>query len=268
MFFTPLYCLMSSPPKLMTPEQRDAIKQLAQKYNINISGAGVTIDPATKLSVDYEGRSLEDVHIEYLNILCDQREIITPKTMLSYDSERLALAKMLQIAIRANKHNTSISVTTRIDGKTEKATIKRGRYMQLWLHQINDRLVGYGNTTYAREFKWQKKHKTESWGHEVWGLYTENELNHIIQYETERQHTALQQANNALKVALRAIRQYYRLEGVFSNDTAEPTANEYAFLVYSLVELGIIREDELDINARKGNRERELIRDYFREKRK
>ena len=251
-------------PRLLSEGQKCEIRKLAVQYGIDLKGDGVPRTSDTKIKVDF-GTPIEEVHLNFLHILCLYRKtIIVPKKDVSYDSHSYSLARYVLLLHRAYQEKSGIKVSSQL--KHEDCSIPWGANLYTLLLQANSTLhYKYQDIYYVEVLDFHVKQSIEYEGISYPELYSMDELERIIEYERQDEARTLADAKRQLKRLLRSIRDYYVAEGVFQSKTKEPTSREYRFLVYTLVVLGIYTAEDVDKIKSKGEDEKVLIRDYFRD---
>lgn len=254
-----------SDPRLLSEEQKCEIRKLAVQYGIDLKGDGVPHTSDTKIKIDF-GTPIEEVHLNFLEILCLYRTTITtPKKDVRYSSPSYSLAQYVLLLHQAYQEKAGIKVSSQ--GKYKRSCIipwDADLYTLLLL--TNSLLYRKYQDIYFVELDIPVKHLMDYEGIRCPALYSIAELERIIEYERQDEARTIFEAKQQLKRLLHSIRHYYIAEGVFQSKTKEPTSSEYRFLVYTLVVLGIYTAEDIDIIKRKGEDEKVLIRDYFKGK--
>lgn len=233
----------------MTDYQRTEIKELAEKYGINI----------------------EDIHIKRFVIFLLNKPLLNERSEKpdwkepdnKPSSQNLELAEFIELIIAAYENDQPIEVSTTIKGIKSKTVKLSGRNCYKLVLFANTELEHQQDGTYQGLFGWEFKDTINQ--HDYFTEpYTKEELDKILRYERNEEIKRKKSKKRMFVRQLNIIYYHLKDNGVFNNKTKEPTSKEYQFLYDSLCVLGMFPKDNMYTFS--ALLKKEALRDYIRKR--
>ena len=235
----------------MNTQQGNTIKELAKKYNINLTGTPPYC-LNTRMMIEKHNSSPENLHIVRLNIFDPNSkfEIINKELNPYFYRNNYEIAELIRLLSDSIQADSELKISTTIKGIRKEVCLNNYSSIKrdLWLF-ANTFLEYRQDGLYQFEFdipfkeelqdgddNYLTKNHTEP--------YSEIELSQIIEYEKKSILNFEKSSKNRLAFKIQRIVDHYREEHVFNSDMKTIATNEACFLYDILNELGAIQADQ------------------------
>lgn len=231
-------------------EQIEAIKLLALKYNINLTGNVDSLSWNTKAMQEKYDITLEEIHLRNLlgrfSFPIKVENISKP---YSVSAKSLADLDILLRNVIKNPSNITVSTTIKSIKSSVVLDSEIANDLLLFVDSlIEARTDGF----YQYQFNWEFKEEIET------GLvtkltepYSDEEISQIVEYETNKAISIKKQNKKRLSIKIKNLTEFLRKEGIFSLDYETISTSEACFIFDFLVLKGIIGKDETYNNQEK-----------------
>lgn len=239
----------------MNTQQGNTIKELAKKYNINLTGTPPYC-LNTGMMIEKHNRTPESLHINRLDIFDPNSEFKLPipiddiKISPCFYRDKYEIAELIRLLSDSIQAESELKIATTIKGIKREVSLNNFSPIKehLWL-LANTFLEYIQDGLYQFEFDIPFKEELQD-GDDSYLTknhtepYSETELSQIIEYEKEKIQNVEKSSKNRLAFKIQRIVDHYREEHIFDSTKKTIATNEACFLYDALDVLGAIQADQ------------------------
>lgn len=235
----------------MNSHQETSIKELAEKYNINLKGYppyGLN----TRMMIEKHNSIPEILHLKMLNMFDPNSnlQVIKCEVKPSFYRDNYEIAELIRLLSDSIQADSELKISTTIKGIKKEvclnnySSIKRDLWMfaNTFLEYRQDGLyqfefdIPFKEDLQEGDDCYLAKNQTEK--------YSETELSQIIEYEKEKIQNLEKSSKNRLAFKIQRIVEHYREEKIFDSTKKTICTNEACFLYDAMNVLGAIQADQ------------------------
>ena len=236
---------------IMNSQQETSIKELAKKYNINLTGTPPYC-LNTRMMIEKHNSTPENLHISRLNIFDPNSKLQFKESKIKpyFYQDNYEIAELIRLLFDSIQAESELKIATTIKGIKREVSLNNFSSIkrELWMF-ANTFLEYKQDGLYQFEFDIPFKEDLQEVDDcclikNYTEPYSETELSQIIEYEKEKIQNIEKSSKNRLAFKIQRIVDHYREEHIFDTTKKTIATNEACFLYDALDVLGAIQADQ------------------------
>lgn len=232
-------------------EDIDVIKTLAEKYNINLEGSP-PYSMNTEQSMSKFGKAPSEIHIKRFTIFLKQDFNFGEITTHEFFRENLEIAQLIKFLYEVIINQSEVTFSSTIKGVKKSVSLSSFSSLRVEYWYLANAYLDYiqdGTYQFSLQIPFFEL-PNYSFGEnkENSGVYTDEDLDRIIEYEKKSYNEAFSNSKKRLAIKLQALVRFYRSDNVFDKTKKTIATKEACFLFDTLAYLGVIPETKTENN--------------------